>query len=312
MATDPLPADVQDRLAVLEARFDAAADRLVAEQDEDLAAFTDAGRYKDEVLPWELARLRHEQPPLQPPALLCLLCGTSPQPLLLSVSFCRPQRVLLVGTDTRDGRDAVEEVRSLLPVGQSVEPWQAIHAMDPALAFRALHQRLLVEMARPGIPREQVLIDITGGKKTMTAAAFLLASELGLQTVYVDGEHHRRLRLPRPGKAQVSMLADPAAAFWLRQRDRARALFDEGSCRAAADLWQEIADGAQALGDAGALSLNAARAAAACWEEAAYVEAAKVLREKGLPVPAPPACLADRRAMRMGVWSASPRSPLLA
>lgn len=288
MATGPLPADVRDKLDVLQQKFDEAADRLVAEQDEDLATFTNPERYLKEVLPAELAKLQHEQSPIPKPFLLVLLCGTTPQPLLLSEHFCNPSHVLLVGTDTPDGRDAMEQVQRLLPPDRSLKPWEVIHATDPAQAYKTLHRRLTAEMKRWRIDKEQVLIDITGGKKTMIAAAFLVASELGLRTIYVDGEHHPKLRLPRPGKAKVSLLDDPVATFWLRQRDRARELFEQGNYQASADLWTEIAAKAQALAEDESLALNRARAkAVALWEEGAYIDAKRTLVDAGLTVPPP-------------------------
>lgn len=111
----------------------------------------------------------------------------------------------------------------------------------PAFDLRLIKARL-DQAAIAGRRPPTAVIDITGGKKVMSAAAALAAWQLDLQLCYLDGTWSPRLRQHVPGKDQLLMLPNPAALFGDQEMDRARALFDSGSFDAAEARYARLVD----------------------------------------------------------------------
>jgi len=303
-----LPADLQRRCDALRADFDE------HEARKQPWPTNETGAFAERVLPLELRRLRGLYGQPSGPNLLVLLCGTSPQPLLVSLGHLRPARVLVVGSDSDDGRRAVDDfleaaghpaIADRVTADLSLEPVR-IAGADPARAYAELLAGL-----RPHVDddTEDVLIDVTGGKKTMVAAAYLVASHLGLRTVYVDAEYSPTLRIPRPFTAAVRRLDDPVVVFRIREIDRARDLFRTGRYGRAAELLREAADALEGLDLGGAPVPHdpaaVRRFAAACgalesWRAAAYEQAESTLADADLDVPPALADLASRWAVDPG------------
>lgn len=288
-----IPLALQEEIDELARRFDEAAAEIQQSQPEDMRLFADPEQYQRQVIPLELDLMRRRQAALKSPKVLVLLCGTSLQPLLVSAAFIKPAQVLLVGSETQEGRDAVARIRPLITC--PVRPESIfIHDSDPRQGYAELHNRLK-SLASP----DEVLVDITGGKKTMVVATFLAAARLGLRMVYVDGKQDPRAALPRPGTLYVRSVEDPAAYFWLRELKDAAAHFSKGSYTASAALYEQVAkaaekDAATSLFPVQKLRQAAAGAiAAGHWEQASYAEAAQALSAQGVPVPRPLQILAE-------------------
>ncbi|MBX3274761.1 MAG: hypothetical protein KF729_31135 [Sandaracinaceae bacterium] len=250
-----LPEDLEARRDELEREFDEEARKLGCQEP----GF--ARDYVERALETELGCLRWRTPDHARPVdveLLVLLCGMSPQPLLLSTSFVRPRRVMLVGSDLIDGkgREAVEKVDERL---REVERAQRdlrlerldphfMAASDPVAAYRSLADAIRSTQAAYGIATDRILVDITGGKKTMVAAAYLVCSELGLSSCYIDGKYDERVRMPRPGTAVFERLGDPIAAYRVRELRRVVDLARRGRYAAAEELLGELLEQNLAVG----------------------------------------------------------------
>lgn len=185
------------------------------------------------VLDLEVARLRTLDPSLghARPDIVFLLCGMSPQPLLVSVLAHQPRRVRLIASRTEAGRHAacevercLEELRANGRIDCFVERSVEIAASDPAEAYVELRTAIRGTLREHGVEDlERVRLDITGGKKTMVAAAYLVAAELGIATTYVDSEEYdEEARQPVPCTSILRRLDDPTGAFRLRDLDAAR------------------------------------------------------------------------------------------
>lgn len=207
------------------------------------STFSQPDEYVAEVLPTEIERLRQGGSPPDDVELLVLLCGTSPQPLLVSARFVSPPRVMLVGSDTQPGQYAVGVVDALLRKldrqhgkGTGYDAPVYIHPHDPVRAYRKLADAIRARGIAPG----RVLVDVTGGKKTMVAAAFLVCSELGVRSAYVDAEYDARARMPRPCTSDFQLLDDPVAAFRMRDLRRVIQLTRASMYGAARELLAEL------------------------------------------------------------------------
>lgn len=256
--------------------------------------------YMREALDAELDALRRESKPPEPPLeLLVAMCGTSPQPILLSTRFLDPKRVLLVGTDTDEGRTTVAELRPHVPSAAELRPVE-IDASDPMKAFATLQARVRALIEEHGLAPEHVGVDITGGKKTMVVASFLLASQLGLRIFYVDGEYNAVVGLPEPCSGKLRELRDPTVGLRLSEVQRARELYEHGRFAQAASLFEGAAEALEALRDYpdAPFAPDALRRAAVlsramqAWSESRYPDAARAFGEAGIEPPSSVAELA--------------------
>lgn len=84
-------------------------------------------------------------------------------------------------------------------------------------------------------------MDITGGKKSMDAGAFLFAAYAGIRISYVDfDEYHPKERRPFGFTCRIGELQNPYEAFSLRDWERVRQLYEQYHFRAARTLISEI------------------------------------------------------------------------
>ncbi len=284
---EPLPEELAARCEGLRRAFD---EDEVSPPRANM--FSDPSRYLEQVLPIEIERLRHREPdPLPGLDLLVLSCGTSPQPLLLSVAYVRPARVLIVGSDTHTGRDAVERLEDLFARGRprhfdhrKLAPL-FVSPSEPEMAYQSIVTEL---RSTDSFDPDRTAVDITGGKKTMVAAAFLACSELGLRSLYLDGDYDLVRHLPRPATARLRLLRDPVEAFGLRELVRARTLVSGSRFDVASEILRYVAAARRVLDPPAAdlLEKSADRAMAlGLWKEGRYVDAREQLRCAGLEVP---------------------------
>lgn len=288
-----LASDLQDQLDLLVEDFRKAAAEAEAHRDRRLLPFTDPAAYvkPDGPLEVELAVLRDRGAPPLRPRLLVTLCGLTAPPLLLTMRFLAPQRALLVCSKSEEGREGMRKVRAQVEPGRLHSRELEIADDAPEQAFEALYEGLKKVMAELQLGSDDVLIDITGGKKTMTAAAFLVASHLRVKTIYMDGKFAPGVGPAEPGTARLQVLTDPVTHFWLEERKAVRSFFERGDFRMAALLLRKMGREAEAR-----------RAeAAALWRDARYQEAERVL--EGQQVPEVLRVLADRMPRLSAVWT---------
>lgn len=213
---------------------------------------------------------------------LALLVGYSPEPLLQAISVYQPERlVLLLNEDSQGARwqDRGNELRRwiLAYLAPQLSPPQAdidtalIHSFDtdrpctepparltadaivyepvtsqPDSVFRALNNTVLADQQAG----RDVVVDITGGKKSMSAGAFVFAAYTGVPISYVDfDEYDPERRLPFGYTCQIDALANPYQRFALRNWEQVRHLYDNGHYRAAARTLSGILEGMAALSD---------------------------------------------------------------
>ncbi len=180
---------------------------------------------------------------------LVLLVGYSLEPLLQSVCVYKPQKVLLVLNE--DGYPPMEEWHDFV--------YHAIEAIDH------LHREGLIsrlpqfcgEQAphKPGYPTKgepaavfktlvdalhdetDVVIDVTGGKKSMVTGAFIYAAFAGASISYVDFDrYYQKRRRPYGFSCKIGELSNPYQEFALREWERVRDLYKRYQFREARRL----------------------------------------------------------------------------
>lgn len=182
---------------------------------------------------------------------LALLVGESPEPLLQAICAYKPTRVVLIlneqyiSLDKNDTGQHVPESakqfsRHLIDRKDQLETLVQ-HPIEflcpkgvkptPVLVFRALREHLRSEI--------DVVVDITGAKKSMVAGAFLYAAYANVPVSYVDfPEKMYDLEYKRPyGYAcRIEFLENPYEKFTLRDWERVRALYARYNFRSAYEL----------------------------------------------------------------------------
>jgi len=179
----------------------------------------------------------------RPQALVSVL-GLSWQPVALMAAWCRPNRMLVLGT---------EESLSLMPGGEDILSVvarvaglprggiQAVRVGDPGEAdiYRAVRDLL---RTRNLAPRE-VFVDPTGGKKSMSAAAALAGFLAGAPLVYVDyGKYDESGRIPLAGTEYPRLLVNPLEVLGDLELRDILASFNRSDFLEAKHLAERLAD----------------------------------------------------------------------
>ncbi len=179
---------------------------------------------------------------------LVLLVGFSLEPLLQSVCVYQPQKViLLLNKDGYPGatrerwnlfaRHVTEAIQKLVKRGVLKQPeipgqsgQQGFPVADsPEEVFQTLVEVLHDET--------DVVIDVTGGKKSMVSGAYLYAAYAGTRISYVDFEEYDpKYRRPYGYSCKIGELANPYQEFALREWERVRNLYERYQFREAREL----------------------------------------------------------------------------
>ncbi|MGI8783253.1 MAG: hypothetical protein ACR2L2_06340 [Acidobacteriota bacterium] len=214
--------------------------------------------YVNQVLPTELACSESDTSSQRlPPAAkqggaLALLVGFSPEPLLQSIRVYEPKVLVFVLNahygDVETGQ-RFYKTKVLPAVGQLFNGVSAPRICDPIIlegdadrpkdrpaeVFRVL-RRQLIRCLEPD-PR---ILDITGGKKSMVAGAFLFGAFTGIDISYVDfDEYDEEKRTPLGYTCRIGVLDNPYKLFGLREWERLRQLYESYSFGAARKLLRE-------------------------------------------------------------------------
>lgn len=149
-----------------------------------------------------------------------LLLGHSIQPIILSILTLRaPKIVLFYSKDSRENYGGVTHWTNAAKKiidnsldfefvgserqGDDDSPY-LVKSADTADIYHKIHHYLKTS----GIPKERVALDITGGKKTMVSGAFMAATQLDIDTYYVDAADFYK-DLPVPGTEMLIKLPNP-------------------------------------------------------------------------------------------------------
>ncbi len=220
--------------------------------------------YIQNVLPLELecARSDEDEPRRLPSqdkqgGVLVLLVGFSIDPLLQAICAYKPNEVILVLNSRYSeppegwtGQEFGNYIASFFPqlasnhlINNQISrnngnvEFVILDRDHPADVFRKLRE-VLIPRLHGG---ERLVLDITGGKKSMVTGAFLFGAFAGVDISYVDfDEYDPQNRVPRGYTCRIGILPNPYETFRLRDWDRVRELYERYLFRNAATLLDEI------------------------------------------------------------------------
>ncbi|MEW6664387.1 MAG: CRISPR-associated protein [Thermodesulfobacteriota bacterium] len=169
---------------------------------------------------------------------LVLLLGFSLEPLLQSVCVYQPRKVVLVLNEKGYAGEewqvfashVTEAIDHLVDKGLLTQKPQVL-GKDGVRGYPAADQpeavfQLLVKVLHEETNAVKVVIDVTGGKKSMVSGAYLYAAYSGVRISYVDfDEYDPEHRRPYGYSCMIGELANPYQEFALREWERVRELY---------------------------------------------------------------------------------------
>lgn len=170
--------------------------------------------------------------------LLVSLSGYSPETTLLAFELTRPKELLVITSEnTRPQIDIISDklegkLKSSRFRHDTVDP------VNPLDIYEVVKKA--VRPSRPGDPPRKAIIDITGGKKVMSASAALAASQLDLKMCYIDSEFDPEMRQAIPGSEKLCILHNPTVLFGDGDMDAAMRVFSSGGYLGAAERFSEL------------------------------------------------------------------------
>ena len=131
--------------------------------------------------------------------ILFSILGFSPEPIILTAMAIEPEKHIIFTTNNKsDGNDHLEKFLD--------SNYEMIYIEDENFntLYKALKESLILN------PSSNITLDITGGKKSMVAAASIFGKDYGCKIVYVDfKEYLKELRKPLPGSEILNIVYDP-------------------------------------------------------------------------------------------------------
>lgn len=200
--------------------------------------------YIKEILPAEIECVKSDVedlnrlPPLEKQeCTLVMLVGFSIHPLLQSIFVYKPQKVILILNSLYGeysgyefGGILNEHINSLnekyfnreLNIDNGKIECLVLENDSPPKVFAKLRQELLPRLRK----NESIIIDITGGKKSMVAGTFLFGAFAGTDISYVDfDDYDPDSRRPLGYTCRIGLLQNPYKTFQLRDWERIRELY---------------------------------------------------------------------------------------
>lgn len=173
--------------------------------------------------------------------LLVSLSGYSPEVTVFASAFLRPKQLLVLAS--HKAVDGFNFIQSHVALPPSCVKLQEVDPLDPHDLYERV-QKAVDDVKRFAVEEPRVVIDITGGKKSMTAGGALAAAQLDYQMCYIDGTFDSALRQSEPGTESLVLLDNPTKMFGDKASDAAATEFANGGYGAARQRFGDIAGSA--------------------------------------------------------------------
>jgi hypothetical protein len=170
--------------------------------------------------------------------LLVSLSGYSPETTLLAYELILPSQLLVISSEKTVAQVDVINEKIAGRLKFSEFRYDKVDPVNPLDIYELV--RKAVHPARPGDPPVKAIIDITGGKKVMSASAALAASQLDLKMCYIDSEFDPEMRQAIPGTERLCILSNPTVLFGDGDMEAAMQMFESGNYVGAAERFGEL------------------------------------------------------------------------
>jgi len=167
--------------------------------------------------------------------------GGSPEPVLLVLRQHRPAHVwYFCSAASRANADAIQARLDWHPQARFIEV-ERFEELGPC--YRELRRKIPELLSETRVQHGEVLVDYTGGTKTMSAALVLAATELFDRFSYVGGAQREKggLGVTVDGKERVLYQGNPWSQLAIREIERARDLWAGHQFEGVARVLREVA-----------------------------------------------------------------------
>jgi CRISPR-associated protein (TIGR02710 family) len=174
------------------------------------------------------------------PKVVLATLGGSPQPLIKSLGEQRPDYVCFVVSPETKGD--MEKVLGALPYRPKHHLWITTPSAESLSGtYRAITNDLAGILNRWGLDASSLVVDYTGGTKTMSAAVVLATIREAPTYTYVGGKDRTKegKGVVVDGKERVLFADNPWVELAVEERRRISMLFNTGRLKDAADLASE-------------------------------------------------------------------------
>jgi CRISPR-associated protein (TIGR02710 family) len=172
--------------------------------------------------------------------LLVSTAGFTPETTILMARALRPRRVIVISSgEAYDSIDIIGD--HLLQHRLRVKDFEHVRCDPTDLSLFEVVRRAVEEHRRDEDAGEAI-IDVTGGKKIMSAAAAMAAWELDLRVAYIDCRFAPSRRIATPGTEDIILLDSPSLRFGGEDVRRADQDFNSGAYEAARVRYGRLAD----------------------------------------------------------------------
>jgi len=166
---------------------------------------------------------------------LIIPAGTIAEYAILLIKAVHPTNVYFIGTNEfKDGfLDIIVEKSGLLP-SQYICDVVPYKDLDTAKAYEKIRNRLNL------FENKKVMMDLTRGKRILTAGAGMIAAFFGFDLVYVHDEWLQDLKRGLPGTEKLVKVKNPFDVFGDLQIRESHKLFNNHNYRAALFVYDQL------------------------------------------------------------------------
>lgn len=161
------------------------------------------------------------------------LVGLSPEPIIRAILSLEPKKVVFIATpDAETQIDIIAKEANLIPsqIEKKIVEGEKPEKIYDVIREYAKHSR-------------RIAVDISGGKKSMSASAAIAASFLNLDVIYNDyKDYDEKLRIPVPGSEYLAKLSNPFETYQDFMARIACELFNSYDYQKAEEIFKKIAD----------------------------------------------------------------------
>jgi len=138
---------------------------------------------------------------------MILSVGTSYQPMVLSLSYFNPEKVLFLHTE--ESEKEIEKILRFIDLKSSDYQKSLVEKSNTLKIYNEI-KRAYLEWGRP----EGIVIDITGGTKAMSSAVAMAGSFIKANLVYVGNKNYLGwLKRPEPLSEFLEEIPSPYYVF---------------------------------------------------------------------------------------------------
>lgn len=161
--------------------------------------------YFRKILPTVVIHHRQTTPVAVPCDLLVSLMGFSPETTVLTTTLVQPRQLVVIASKSAE-RYCDQCVEFLTGQSLMAREMISVRMVDPTN-----HDALFVTLSNAlAASSGRRLVDVTGGKKIMSAVAGYAAWSLGLPVCYLESRaYNEQMRRPEPGSEEIIVLEPP-------------------------------------------------------------------------------------------------------